>query len=161
MTDNVPMKDRTNIIEFGKRLEKLCEEAGLPKKQVELAKVFDVTPSMIWHYLRGEKLPSMDKAINIARKLDCSIDYLLTGRGPKKIIDPDGHLQMLYENATPEKKRIYDIINITDEAIEESDRKLTLEKRTQILVKAIDFAAPKDYSDSLIKLFVKEEITKM
>lgn len=161
MTGNVGMKDKTNITEFGKRLVQLCKEADLPKKQVDLAREFGVTPSMVWHYLHGEKLPSMDTAIDMARKLDCHVEYLLTGRGPKRIAGQDKYLEMLYNNITPEKKRIFDIVNVADAAIKESERKLTLESRIDILMKSIDFAGNKDHSDSLIKLFVLEQIAKM
>lgn len=38
---------------------------------------------MAWNYHAGEKLPSMEKAIEIASKLGVCVEWLLTGRGSK------------------------------------------------------------------------------
>ena len=69
--------------EFGARLKRLCEEAGLKTKVAELGRKLGVSGTTAWHYMQGEKLPSMAKAIEIAEKLNCYTEYLLTGQGPK------------------------------------------------------------------------------
>lgn len=51
--------------------------------QAEIAKRFKVTPPMITHYKEGAKLPSMNTAIRMACQLECCVEFLLTGRGPR------------------------------------------------------------------------------
>ena len=67
---------------FGERLRLACEAAGVPATQPVLARLFGVSTTIIWHYLNGEKLPSMAKAVLIATKLGVCVEWLLTGRGP-------------------------------------------------------------------------------
>lgn len=67
---------------FSKRLRLACEAAGVPATQPVLARLFGVSTTIIWHYLNGEKLPSMAKAILISTKLGVCVEWLLTGRGP-------------------------------------------------------------------------------
>jgi len=72
---------------FPERLRAACEEAGLTVTQPALARAFGVSTTTIWHYLHGEKLPSMEKAIQIAGKLGVCVEWLLTGNGPKRAQD--------------------------------------------------------------------------
>ncbi len=67
---------------FGERLRLACEAAGVPATQAALSRLFGVSTTIVWHYLNGEKLPSMAKAILIATKLGVCVEWLLTGRGP-------------------------------------------------------------------------------
>jgi len=67
---------------FGERLRLACEAAGVPATQAALSRLFGVSTTIVWHYLNGEKLPSMGKAIQIATKLNVCVEWLLTGRGP-------------------------------------------------------------------------------
>lgn len=76
--DNGEMKDAG----FGERLRLACETVGIPATQAALARLFGVSTTIVWHYLNGEKLPSMAKAIEIAEKLGVCVEWLLTGRGP-------------------------------------------------------------------------------
>ena len=72
---------------FPDRLREACAEAGLATTQPALARAFDLSTTTIWHYLNGEKLPSMAKAIEIAGKLGVCVEWLLTGNGPKRVGD--------------------------------------------------------------------------
>jgi transcriptional regulator with XRE-family HTH domain len=72
-------------VEFGQRLVALLKEAGAPLTQKRLGAWLGVSGAMAWNYKQGEKLPAMSNAIAMARKLNCSVEYLLTGRGPKRI----------------------------------------------------------------------------
>ncbi len=76
--------------EFGERLREACEAAGVPVTQPALARLLGVSTTMIWHYLHGEKLPSMGTAINMANRLGVCVEWLLTGRGPKFPPPPPG-----------------------------------------------------------------------
>ena len=79
---------KTPDIEFGKRLEELIETSHLSGLgQNVIAKKFKVSEPMITHYKRGEKIPSMGTAIRIAKELGCCVEYLLTGRGPRRITE--------------------------------------------------------------------------
>lgn len=72
---------------FPERLREACEEAGLAVTQPALARAFDLSTTTIWHYLNGEKLPSMGRAVAIASKLGVCVEWLLTGNGPKRQAD--------------------------------------------------------------------------
>ncbi len=72
---------------FPERLREACVDAGLAPTQPALARAFDLSTTTIWHYLNGEKLPSMSKAIEIAGKLGVCVEWLLTGNGPKRARD--------------------------------------------------------------------------
>lgn len=80
----VPRKPKEPpYVEFGKRFKILCEEAGLPTKQDELAKELGVSGSFIASVRNGKKMPSHARAINWSIKLGVCVEYLLTGRGDK------------------------------------------------------------------------------
>jgi DNA-binding XRE family transcriptional regulator len=68
--------------DFAKRFRALVDRAGAPTTQVALGKFLGVSGNMAWCYLNGEKLPAMTNAISIAEKLNCCVEYLLSGRGP-------------------------------------------------------------------------------
>ena len=70
--------------DFGKRFVRACIEAGLPEPPKERCKVFGVNATTIGNWDHGDKLPSMDNAIQIATITGVSVDWLLTGRGEMK-----------------------------------------------------------------------------
>lgn len=72
---------------FPERLREAATEAGFAVTQAALGKAFGLSTTTIWHYLKGEKLPSMSKAIEIAGKLGVCVEWLLTGNGPKHTRD--------------------------------------------------------------------------
>lgn len=72
---------------FPERLREACVDAGLAATQPALARAFGLSTTTIWHYLNGEKLPSMAKAIEIAGTLGVCVEWLLTGNGPKRASD--------------------------------------------------------------------------
>lgn len=72
---------------FPERLREACEDAGLAVTQPALARAFNLSTTTIWHYLNGEKLPSMGRAVDIAGKLGVCVEWLLTGNGPKRRVD--------------------------------------------------------------------------
>ena len=78
---------------FGSRLQMLINESSFADMtQAEIAKRFKVSPPMVTHYKDGVKLPSMETAIRMAHQLECCVEFLLTGRGPKHpgVPDEDG-----------------------------------------------------------------------
>lgn len=70
--------------EFADRFKSLVAEIGAPTTQKRLGAWLGVSGTMAWCYLNGEKLPAMASAIAMARKLNCCVEWLLTGRGPKR-----------------------------------------------------------------------------
>lgn len=48
-----------------------------------LGAVFVVSTATISYWRNGVKLPDIDHAVEIARKLDVCVEWLLTGRGPR------------------------------------------------------------------------------
>jgi transcriptional regulator with XRE-family HTH domain len=80
---------------FGERFREACADSGLKDTQDDLAKVFDVSGVMIWSYRNGEKIPRMARAIHIAKVLDVSVEWLLTGRGSKCVSAQDDAETML------------------------------------------------------------------
>lgn len=96
--------------EFGERFKSLLEEAGYTKQQhknltVVLTKLFDVAPSTISDWRGGRKLPSMDRAIMIALKLDVCVEFLLTGRGQKRPNDQPNFISNADWEALPLEAR--------------------------------------------------------
>lgn len=67
----------------------LCKRTGLHK-------------SCISHWKSGSK-PTMDKVVKIANELDVSLDYLVLGERNSK-------LEMLYDKASEDDKKIIDIL---------------------------------------------------
>ena len=60
---------------FAKRLKEMRESKGLTRK--ELGKASGVDPSLISRYESGERSPTADNLLKIAKTLECSTDYLL------------------------------------------------------------------------------------
>lgn len=87
------------LVEFAKRLNELCDDAGMPEKysgrQVELAKLIrlitneDISTKAVRKWLEGAGFPSTDKIILIAKWANVSSEWLISGRGRKTIIDYD------------------------------------------------------------------------
>lgn len=71
--------------EFAARFKELCEDKGVPWKNQDVGKFIGKTTTTAWNYMNGVKLPSMDNAIDLAKRFDCTVEWLLTGRGPKEI----------------------------------------------------------------------------
>ena len=80
------MKSDMKYPDFAKRLAavwKACERA--PVKQTPLAKWLGFSQPTVNDWLNGKGLPSMDTAIKLADKFECSVEWLLTGRGSKEV----------------------------------------------------------------------------
>jgi transcriptional regulator with XRE-family HTH domain len=73
-----------NDIEFASRFKDACREANVELKQKTIARAFGVSTATAWNYLNGTKLPAMDNAVGIAMKLGVCVEWLLTGRGPRR-----------------------------------------------------------------------------
>ncbi|MCP5158514.1 MAG: hypothetical protein H6975_03700 [Gammaproteobacteria bacterium] len=74
--------------DFAVRLQHACRETQAPDTMVALGRYLGVSTTMAWNYWTGEKLPSMEKAIEISIKLGICVEWLLTGRGPQRPLKP-------------------------------------------------------------------------
>lgn len=79
----LPILDGMGHPGFSERLREACRDAKAPDTMDALGRYLGVSKSMAWNYWAGEKLPSMEKAIEIASKLGVCVEWLLTGRGSK------------------------------------------------------------------------------
>lgn len=87
--------------EFSARLNLALDEATLtppvPKKghgrQRYVAKMFQVDQKAARKWLEGEGYPKLETVILIARKLQIAVEWLLTGRGQKRVME-DSNSQM-------------------------------------------------------------------
>ena len=68
---------------FSERFREACQDAKVTTTMEGMGRFFGVSKAMAWNYYKGIKLPSMEKAIEIAEKLGVCVEWLLTGRGPK------------------------------------------------------------------------------
>lgn len=78
--------------QFARRLHLLCDDMGLQPgrgRQTALAKMFGVSPNAARKWLRGEGMPELDKAIEIATFAKANVQWLLQGNGPKRSDDYD------------------------------------------------------------------------
>lgn len=82
------MEPDTNIREFAARFNELCDDMGVPPKgknrQSAVAQIFKVSQKGARKWLEGEGLPTLSRCIQIAIWAGVSIDWLTSGRGPKK-----------------------------------------------------------------------------
>jgi len=91
--------------EYAARFKRAWKELKAPiKTQKELAKVLGVAQATVSDWINGEKLPSMDTALEISEKLGCSVLWLLTGKTETtniELINHNGYLEQA--NLTPEQ----------------------------------------------------------
>lgn len=97
---------------FVDRLNEVCDDKQLPAergRQARLAETFKVTPQAARKWLMGEVYPNHEKLMEIAIWADVSFEWLVTGRGEKKLRygTPDPNIQHAVEvmNAMEPTKR--------------------------------------------------------
>ncbi len=73
-------------LNYAKRLKELQSDKGI-KTQIELSAWMGFSKSIVSAWMRGEKIPSMDTALKIAEMFDVRVEWLLTGKGSKRITD--------------------------------------------------------------------------
>ncbi|WP_455715666.1 helix-turn-helix domain-containing protein [Anaerosporobacter sp.] len=63
-----------NVNDFKNRLLKLRNERGMNQK--DFAKFLDTTPSTLSRYESGNMMPNLEQCITIAKKCNCTLDWL-------------------------------------------------------------------------------------
>lgn len=72
---------------FASRLSEALTDAGIPDNRARrriIAKLFSVSREAARKWLAGETRPTTQRVEEIATKLDCNGEWLLTGRGLKR-----------------------------------------------------------------------------
>lgn len=83
--------------EFGRRFtlafnqSKVCDLS-----QKELSNRLNVTQQCVSQWRKGERMPTTFQMKKIALLFDISVEWLYTGRGPMRPIDPSPYLDMAY-----------------------------------------------------------------
>lgn len=98
--------------DIGDRLNQALEDAGYTKARHSnltetLSNKFGVKYATISDWRKGKKCPTMKNAIDISKKLDICVEWLLTGRGRKRPGDPEPH-----DNGDNGDKIIFDMTGI-------------------------------------------------
>ena len=70
---------------LGARIAALRRQAGM--NQAELAKRLQISPSAVGMYEQGRREPSADMLLAMARTLQVSVDYLLSGEPGREELD--------------------------------------------------------------------------
>lgn len=84
------MKEESEKQAFAARLNEICDDKNVPPKgkarQTKVSAEFGVSQKGARKWLEGEGYPSTDKAIQIAKWAGVHFEWLMTGRGPKKML---------------------------------------------------------------------------
>jgi transcriptional regulator with XRE-family HTH domain len=99
---------------FAARLNDLCDEAGVPPKgenrQKEVGDLFGVSQKGARKWLEGVGMPTLAKAIGIAVHFNVQTEWLLSGRGDKRVIEKISPLHRSiiekYDHAKPADRQI-------------------------------------------------------
>lgn len=79
--------DSMENYDFAKRLKILKEEFCSDMTQEEFAKWAGYSKSIISEWLRGEKVPSMNTALDLCDKFNVNLNWLMRGVDPKRESD--------------------------------------------------------------------------
>lgn len=88
---------------LGPRIAALRREAGL--SQAELARRLQISASAMGMYEQGRREPSMEMVVALARELEVSTDYLLTGQ-PRTPAEADTLSQTLLSRVVAADRKL-------------------------------------------------------
>lgn len=88
---------------LGERIAALRRRAGL--SQAELAERLQISASAMGMYEQGRREPSVDTLVALARELDVSTDFLLTGK-IRTAQEDEAMAQMLLESILSADRRL-------------------------------------------------------
>ena len=84
------MRDEDRLA-FSERLNQALDDVGFPKKgdgrQVKLAKLFGLNQKGVRKWLEGEGTPTFERTKKLAESLNVTVEWLMTGHGPKRLKD--------------------------------------------------------------------------
>lgn len=70
-------------VEFGRRMAQAVREDGIAETNDALGKALGFAQVTVGAWLRGDKLPPIDRGVKIAMKCGVCVEWLYTGNGPK------------------------------------------------------------------------------
>jgi transcriptional regulator with XRE-family HTH domain len=100
------MKEVTKYASFAVRFRAACALINKDHlSQNALGAVLGVSGPMVNYYRTGLKLPSMEKACDIAAITGVSLEWLMLGRGPMLPVDQDASsLVALWDSSSVEER---------------------------------------------------------
>lgn len=131
--------------EFPKRFLALVLEQKTNPSQAEIGKWLGVSQPTINSWLAGEALPGMNKATDVALKLNCCVEYLLTGRGPKR---PGVDL------TDETHRRIMQALVSAKAAIDHDGSQIAKDRSNELYRFAVDMALSGRVSDEHLQAFI-------
>ncbi len=106
---------------FATRINLVADILEIPPKgdnrQQLLGKMFGVSQEAARKWLAGESLPQMEKCIEIAKKSNVSIEWLLTGRGVAQF-DKTPEAQVLVAMQHMDESTKYQVVKISNSLAE-------------------------------------------
>ncbi len=82
---------------FWTRTKEAFEEAGLDSTQAGIAKFLGIKQPSISDWNKPDGYPTMANAIKLAHKANVCVEWLLTGRGPRRLPPKDGAAESLWQ----------------------------------------------------------------
>lgn len=82
---------------FWRRLDDALGEKWAPLNPNSLAKRLDMSQGSVYRWFRGEGMPELDTALQLAKEGGVCVDWLLNNVKPKYPISKDPVLQELFE----------------------------------------------------------------
>lgn len=104
-----------------KNLGKRLKYARLKRNftQNELATKLDIKPNNIGHYESGTALPKLDTIIKISEVLNCSIDWLVAGKGEKPMSEEEEMIESLLSESVSDQEPNHKIKKLASYLVEE------------------------------------------
>jgi transcriptional regulator with XRE-family HTH domain len=100
-------------LDFARRLHEALDglrvDTRLAERKRYLARILGVTERQIGNYFAGKKLPDPERWTLLATQLGVSLDWLLTGRGPKRPLSAEElqHIESTRTLAVEDQKKVY------------------------------------------------------
>lgn len=82
--------EREEAARFAERLQQACEQAGLPNERGWIAKIgrmAEVSHTAVRKWLNGEQIPSNERCILLAKRLQVNASWLYSGQGDMRETD--------------------------------------------------------------------------
>lgn len=65
------------------KIKQVAKKKGIATP-TQLAKLMDLSPTVIWRYWEGKQIPGVEIALKISEALDCELSDLIVRNGKKR-----------------------------------------------------------------------------
>lgn len=116
---------------FAARLAEICAEKGLRDhgRQAELGRILKVSQPAVGKWFNGETFPDLDRMVEISEWAGVNLEWLMTGRGPKRSVHPTQQSQFVFEVLPDlDEKASQEVLDFVMYKIERSDSLIAREK---------------------------------